>query len=97
MYREDLMKMAAEKAINELDWKSIEWLFKPVDQFTLLLRLDFKGMKSKIYDWILDDSPSAMPHRFRPPYTKIMLRAIEAEEFYRVLKKLHDNEEQRNA
>lgn len=86
MDRDELMQMAAEKAVKELEWKSIEYLFKPVDMFTLLLRVDFEGMKKKINDFYADNSPAATPHRFRAHYYPITRRAIEVEEFYIKLK-----------
>ena len=90
MDRDELMQLAAEKAVLELDWKSIEFLFQPVTMLELLLRLDLDGMQQKIHDWANDDSPNAMPHRFRPEPLKQMLRAIEVEEFYRKLKSVRD-------
>ncbi len=83
MTSEELMRLSAEKALRELSWESIEYLFRPTSQLELLLRLDFDGMRRKIYDWCADDSPDAMPHRFRPPYTSQLLGAIKREEFYR--------------
>lgn len=91
--QESLMEMAAEKAIKELSWDSIEWLFKPVTMFELFLRFDLGGMKAKDTEWIIDDSPGAMPFRHRPPFATQMRRAIEVEEFYLKLKVLHEEEE----
>jgi len=89
MNTEELMKMSAEKAINELTWESIEFLFRPSNQFELLLRHDFESMQQKAIEWIGDNSPSAMPHRFRGPYIQQLTRTIEIEMFYRELKRLH--------
>jgi len=83
MTSEELMRLSAEKAIHEISEESIEFLFRPLDGMELLLRLDFKGTKQKIHDWIADNSPNAMPHRFRPPYTSRLLGMIKREEFYR--------------
>lgn len=83
MTDEKLMRLAAEKAIREVSWESIEFLFRPLNGMELLLRIDFKGAKQKIHEWIADDSPDAMPYRFRPPYTCRLLRTIKREEFYR--------------
>lgn len=83
MTNEELMQLSAEKALREMSWESIEFLFHPVSGVELLLRLDFKGAKQKIYDWCGDNSPDAMPHRFRPPYVSQLLGAIKREEFYR--------------
>lgn len=80
---EELMRLSAEKALREMSWESIEFLFRPVNGVELLLRLDFEGMERKIYDWCGDNSPDATPHRFRPPYTSQLLGAIKREEFYR--------------
>lgn len=80
---EELMRMSAEKALRELSWESIEYLLRPINQLELLLRIDFDGMRRKIYDWCADDSPDAMPHRFRPPYISQLLGAIRREELYR--------------
>ena len=85
MTSEELMRLSAEKALREMDWDSIEYLFRPVNGVEMLLRIDFEGMKKKINDWIADDSPGAMPHRFRPPYTAQLLRTVKREEFYRVM------------
>ena len=43
-------------------------------------------MKKKISEWACDDSPSAMPFRFRGPYLREMNLAIVREDFYRKLK-----------
>ena len=83
MTTEELMKLSAEKALQELSWDSIEFLFRPANGAELLLRLDFEGMKKKILDWCSDDSPDAMPYRFRPPYVSELLGLIKREEFYR--------------
>lgn len=83
MTSEELMRLSAEKALRELSWDSIEFLFRPSNGVELLLRLDFEGMKQKIFDWCGDDSPSAMPYRFRGPYVSELLGAIKREEFYR--------------
>ena len=93
MDKQELMNMAANKAINELDWDSIEFLFKPTNVGALLLRHDFKGMTQKVNEAFEDDSPTAMPHRFRPPFAAEWIRAIEFEEFYRKLKALHEIKE----
>lgn len=90
MDRNELMQKAANKAVQELSWESIEFLFRPITGVDLLLRLNFEGMKQKIYDWCSDNSPSAMPHRFRPPYVSELLRAIKREEFYREMKTAKD-------
>jgi len=83
MTNDELMQLAADKAIREMSWESIELLFRPLNGIELLLRLDFEGAKQKIDDWISDNSPGAMPHRFRPPYTSRLLKLIKREEFYR--------------
>ncbi len=82
------MQLAASKALQELSWESIEFLFRPRTMLELLLRIDFDGMVQKIHDWCGDDSPSAMPHRFRSPYVAEMMHIIEIEKFYQTLKKL---------
>jgi len=81
------MELTLEKIKEEnLSDKSIEYLFQPRTCFELLLRLDFEGMKKKAYQWLTDESPDAMPHRFRhEPWTE-MNRAIQVEEFYRKIK-----------
>lgn len=86
MTRCELMQMAADKALQEMSWDSIEFLFRPSTYLELLLRIDFEGMKQKCLEWIGDNSPDAMPHRFRGPYIEMINRSIEVEEFYRVLK-----------
>ncbi len=91
MTSEELMRLSAEKALRELSWESIEFLFRPANGVELLLRLDFEGMRRKILDWCMDDSPDAMPYRFRPPHVAELLGAIEREEFYREM------DRQRNA
>ena len=82
MEREELMRLAADKAVREVSWKSIEFLFQPYNVLELLLRIDFEGMSKKINDWMWDNSPDAMPHRFRAPYITQLLGAIRREEFY---------------
>jgi len=83
MTGEELMRLSAKKALREMSWDSIEFLFRPVDGVELLLRLDFEGTKRKIYDWMADDSPDAMPHRFRPPVKHKLFGMIKREGFYR--------------
>lgn len=90
MDRDEIMQLAAEKAVCELSWDSIEFLFRPATMLELFLRFDFDGMQQKIYDWAGDNSPDALPHRFRPAPFSLMLRAIEVEKFYHKLKALHD-------
>lgn len=83
MTSEELMQLSAEKALREVSWASIEYLFRPVTVLELLLRLDFEGMQQKIFDWCADDSPRAMPYRFRSPYISQLLGAIKREKFWR--------------
>lgn len=90
MDRDELMQLAAEKAVHEMSWESIEFLFRPSNMLELLLRLDFKGMEQKIFEWAGDNSPTAMPHRFRGEPLSHMLRTIEIEKFYRRLRSLHE-------
>jgi hypothetical protein len=90
MDRDELMQLAADKAIHEVSWESIEFLFRPATMMELLLRMDLEGMRAKIYEWAGDDSPDALPHRFRPEPFRLMLRAIQVEEFYRMLKATRD-------
>ena len=86
MTREELMELSAEKASRELTPESIEFLFQPRTFFELLLRCDFEGSCSAFHAAISDDSPDAMPYRFRDAPYRIGMRAIEVEEFYRAIK-----------
>ena len=86
MDTDELMNMAVDKAIKENSWDSIEFLFKPANQGELLLRLDFEGFKSRVYEAFADESPDAMPFRFRGKYWPAWKRAIEKEGFYIKLK-----------
>ncbi len=88
MTTDEIMKMAAEKAFQEVSWESIEYLFRPSNVLELLLRSDFEGTKKKINDWFLDESPDAMPWRFRSAEGASLLRAVKAEEFYREITRL---------
>jgi hypothetical protein len=83
MTADEMMELAADKAIHEMSWESIEWLFQPVTQFELLVRIDLEGMREAAAKWLADDSPDAMPHRFRDEPYAIMQAAIRREEFYR--------------
>ena len=89
MDRNEIMQLAAEKAIHEMSWESIKFLFRPGTMLELFLRLDFNNTQKKIYEWAGDDSPDAIPHRFRSEPFSMMLRAIEVEKFYQRLKILH--------
>lgn len=80
---ESIMSMAAEKAVREEEWETIEWLFAPTTQFELLLRWDFDDIVAKFYEWFVDDSPSAMPKRHRYVPYQIGKQAIDREQFYR--------------
>ena len=86
MTRDELMAMAVDKAAKELTPESIEFLFRPSTMFELLLRADFDGMKAKFFEWASDESPNAMPHRFRGEGYRLGKRAIEVEKFYRAIK-----------
>ncbi len=87
-----LMKLSAKNAIKECTWESIEFLFKPRTVGELLLRLDYESGKKLIINALTDDSPSAMPFRFRNEYSNQFYRAIEVEEFYRALKLEHEKD-----
>jgi len=87
MTAQDTMHMAADKVLKECPWDEIEDMFKPINGFDLLLRLDFKGAVNKAYGWITNDAPDAMPHRFRSPYSAQLRRSIEFERFYRIIKR----------
>ncbi|NIQ82800.1 MAG: hypothetical protein GTN93_32945 [Anaerolineae bacterium] len=45
-------------------------------------------MKQKINEWWADDSPDAMPFRFRAEPGRLMDAAVKREEFYRKVKEL---------
>ena len=90
MDRERLIELAVDKVIREANWEEIEYRFRPITGLDLLLRLDLEGMKKKISEWVCDDSPSAMPFRFRDPYIREMNLAIARENFYRKLKEKRD-------
>ena len=78
----DLIKLSAKKAVQEISWESIEFLFKPSNTLELLLRIDFDGMSKKITDFLIDESPDAIPFRFRRKQSPELIRAIELEKFY---------------
>jgi len=90
MQRDELMKMAADKAVNELTWESIEYLFRPSNVYELLLRIDFEGTVKMTEDAMVDDSPAAMPWCFRREYYAPTNRAIKVERFYRQCKAAHE-------
>lgn len=92
MTTDELMELAAEKAIKEVNWESIEFLFKPSNMFELLLRIDFHGMVKKAKQWAADDSPDALPWRFRREPGAQMQLAIDQEAFYRKLKEHRDKQ-----
>ena len=89
MDTDELMNMAVDKAIKEDSWEGIEFLFKPTNQGELLLRFDFQGFKNRVYEAFMDESPDAMPFRFRGRYWPAWKRAIRREEFYVKLKTAH--------
>ncbi len=86
MTRNDLMQFTPEDAPRELEWESIEYLFRPRTQLELLLRWNFEGMRDKIYEWCIGDFPGAMPHKLRPELKAVIAR----EEFYRRMKLLRE-------
>lgn len=86
-----LIEFAVDKVVREANWEEIEDSFRPITGVDLLLRLDFEGMKKKITEWFVDNSPDAMPHRFRGPYLREMNLAIAREDFYRKLKEKKNN------
>ncbi len=80
MTRDELMKKAAEKAVAENSWESIEFLFQPSTMLELLLRNDFEGTRrlvAECAEWITDS----------PDFRRVR-RAIEVEEFFRKLKEV---------
>ncbi len=94
MTADELMQFSVEKAIRELNWESIEYLFRPVTVFALLCRFDLDGMEDKVTEWFVDMSPDAMPHRFRREPLAEMNRVIQREKFYRRLKAEPEKKEQ---
>jgi len=96
MDREELYQLAAEKAVAENSWDTIEFLCKPMNQFELLLRLSFEGAKKLAYDWLNDDSPTAMPHRHRDEPWNQLRAAIKFEEFYRKLCEVREYEKRKH-
>ncbi len=89
----ELMQLSAIKALDEVSWESIEYLFKPTTFGELLCRLCLEDVKQKAHEWIHTTHPSAMPHRFRGPYIRELNLVIQREEFYRAMKELHDANE----
>ena len=77
MTKDDIMKMAAQKAASEISLESLEWLFQPRTLFELLLRNYFEGT-SKVFKNAETSTED----------TNIGLRAIELEKFYRDIKEL---------
>lgn len=86
MTRDELMTMAASKAAQELTQESIDFLFRPSTLFELLLRSDFDGTVKVFYEAMADDSPAAMPHRFRDGPYRLGKHMIDVERFYRAIK-----------
>lgn len=74
MTKSELMELCAEKAVQELEWESIEFLFRPSNLLELFLRLDFDGMSSKIKEW----AGTARLSEFLT-----VAHAVAVEEFYR--------------
>lgn len=93
MTSDELMQLSAEKAVAEVSWKSIEFLFAPVTMLELLLRLDYQGMQDKVLAMCTSNSPDAIPHRFRGPYIAEMLGAVKRERFYRAMLLVKGTEE----
>lgn len=90
MDRDEIMQLAADKAIKELSWDSIEFLFRPATLFELLLRTDFDNMVQKTNEWVAD--PSILPWNsyYSSEQLRIIRRAIQVEEFYRLLCSMRD-------
>ena len=93
MDKQELVALPAGKAIDELEWDSIEFLFKPVTLGTLLLRLDFDKTIDMVYKSCASNSPTTKTHIFTSPIAIEWIRAIEFEEFYRELKEFHEIKE----
>lgn len=84
MTLDELMSMAAEKAAKELSKESIEFLFKPITMFDLLLRSDFEGMTHKFYE--------AIKHDLLTNEACVQgQRRIQIEEFYRKIRDYWNN------
>lgn len=88
MTLDEIMQLSAEKALREVSWEGIEFLFRPRTLFELLLRIDLEGMEKKVTDWFFDMSPDAIPHRFRREPLGNMQRGIAVEKFYRQIRRL---------
>ena len=93
MDKQELITLPAGKAIDELDWDSIEFLFKPTTIGTLLLRLDFDKTMDMVYQAFASNSPTTKAHKFTSPLAIEWIKVIEFEEFYRELKEFHEIKE----
>lgn len=82
MDREQLMTLCIDKAIKELSWESIEFLFRPTNHLELLLRLDFEEMNNKLNDYLKENGQFCLQSEV---YRQIK-NAVEVETFYRKLK-----------
>lgn len=78
----DLLNMSAEKALKQLSWESIEFLFKPQTTLELLLRHNFENTKQYVLEILVKE------HDINSPNNTMFydfMRAIKVEEFYRTL------------
>jgi len=82
MTQDDLLAMSAEKAIDELSWESIEFLFKPQTTLELLLRQDFENTKKQVLEILLKEYFIPRPNNAR---FNDFVKAIKVEEFYRLM------------
>ena len=84
MDTEELMKLAAEKAVKELDWESIEYLLKPTSVGELLLRLNYVSTVKAVINSFYGDNPLMVP---KSQMGKDWKFAMRKETFYQECKK----------
>lgn len=77
--------MAAEKAVKQETWDTIEWLFAPRTHFEMFLRWDFEGACEKFDRFFAGKRPETLPCSYR-----IGKHAIEREAFYRQMRTIRE-------
>ena len=88
MDRAELMKMSIEEAVNELEWDSIEFLFRPENALELLLRMNEQMVIKQL-------RKNGMPEP--GPIRDELMKALTSQDYYRCLKQEKYKQEKRKS
>lgn len=85
---EELIKLGANKAINEYTWKTIECIFKPINFGSLMLRVNYHNYKELVHCAFIKAEPNPLILQGYEEF-KEWKRLVNIEMLYRQCKYLH--------